>query len=330
MRVNHASELTSWHKTVPVGPKKHWTELRGIDATTDGGAELQVVIVPGNPGSALFYLPFIEYLHDELGGKADVLVFSHLAHDLRSKHGDMLVSLEDQIQHKVDIFKDLILTEGKPPTIVLGHSIGGYMLLHAMPQLQAIAEATSTEIIKAVCLFPFLEADFDLPRVRSLNIISKYHSALGILGGVLGCLPHFMTACIFRSAAKDSLHEHAVNTCCNLLTKATLRQYFYLASCYVVKKPFNWDLVTSLPNMLIMYACPNDTWMPETLYKYICKTMPEVDVRWREEMAHAFIVSDERSKLAAKLVADVVASVVPVAHSCKPASIMEYSTLRVW
>lgn len=59
-----------------------------------------------------------------------------------------LVSLEDQIQHKVDIFNEIILLKGRAPAVILGHSIGGYMLLHAMPQLQEIAHASSIKILK--------------------------------------------------------------------------------------------------------------------------------------------------------------------------------------
>jgi hypothetical protein len=281
--------------------------MYGIDAD-DGKAVIQLVIVPGNPGSALFYLPFLKIVHEALGGTADVVVFSHLAHDLKSKHGNMLVSLEEQIQHKVDIFRDEIFSPGGVPVVIMGHSIGGYMLLHAMPQLQELADAASTKILKVVGMFPFLEADFTLPRVKSLNKISKHFSALGCLGGMLSCLPKNMTARIFRWFAKDSLDQHAVNACCALLTYATLRQYFYLASCYVVKKPFNWGLITSLGPLLVLFACPNDTWMPKSLYDYIRSTFPKTDVRWEDQMAHAFIVSDERCHIAAKLIADVVAA----------------------
>ena len=47
----------------------------------------QIIIVPGNPGSALFYLPLMKLLYEAHGGKVHVIVFSHLAHDLKSNHG---------------------------------------------------------------------------------------------------------------------------------------------------------------------------------------------------------------------------------------------------
>lgn len=107
---------TVWNKYVHVGLQSHRTELYGIDAhngeamvgrgTTkrhgtkqrtfthnSGNAVVQIVIVPGNPGSALFYIPFLKLVYAELDGRADVVVFSHLAHDLKSPHGSMVGTL---------------------------------------------------------------------------------------------------------------------------------------------------------------------------------------------------------------------------------------------
>lgn len=102
-----------WQKVVTVGGMAHRTQMYGIDADDGnydeilsvdrpityifavpsdiaGKAVIQLVIVPGNPGSALIYLPFLKIVHEALGGTADVVVFSHLAHDLKSKHGNMV------------------------------------------------------------------------------------------------------------------------------------------------------------------------------------------------------------------------------------------------
>ena len=55
-----------------------------------GDAVAQVVIVPGNPGSALLYLPFLKLLFEAHRGKVDVMVISHLGHDMKSSHGDQV------------------------------------------------------------------------------------------------------------------------------------------------------------------------------------------------------------------------------------------------
>lgn len=47
-----------------------------------GSAVLRIVIVPGNPGQASYYLPVISHLHGALGGKADVFAISHMGHGI--------------------------------------------------------------------------------------------------------------------------------------------------------------------------------------------------------------------------------------------------------
>jgi hypothetical protein len=37
--------------------------------------------------------------------------------------------LDSQIQHKVQLLKDHVMLPGKPPAVVLAHSIGSYMML---------------------------------------------------------------------------------------------------------------------------------------------------------------------------------------------------------
>jgi hypothetical protein len=49
-------------------------------------AALQVLVVPGNPGNALFYQCFLKLLHAAFDGSADVLAVSHLGHHADSPH----------------------------------------------------------------------------------------------------------------------------------------------------------------------------------------------------------------------------------------------------
>lgn len=53
--------------------------------------------------------------------------------------------LDSQIRHKVHLLKDHLLGSGKPPVVVLAHSIGSYMMLQAMKQLEEEAQAAGPE-----------------------------------------------------------------------------------------------------------------------------------------------------------------------------------------
>ena len=142
-----------------------------------------MIVVPGNPGSGLYYKSFIEQLNAQFDGQVDILVPSHLAHDLGSPHGELvcitlrknaargtictvqslylnlcffyslqLVDLDGQIQHKVDFLKEHVLLPGRPPVVLMGHSIGCFIALHAMPLLEAELHQDAPTIMKVPCV----------------------------------------------------------------------------------------------------------------------------------------------------------------------------------
>lgn len=87
--------------------------------------EVQLLIIPGNPGAAPYYTPFMRSLHARLGGKAAVATVSNVGMDSRglAPRGTVF-SLEQQIEHKVALLKEHFVAPGRPPVIILGHSIG--------------------------------------------------------------------------------------------------------------------------------------------------------------------------------------------------------------
>ncbi len=161
-----------------------------------GTCQLQVLLIPGNPGSCEYFFPFLEHLHALLGGTAEVLALTHpghvrvgadnsrvgvrhvrplhtLAPHVGTRSGPhfcacsscissvhtappptvntlqwwqlplyavlntptlmfpslQLWSLEEQIAHKVAFLKEHVLLPGRPPVVLIGHSIGAYMMV---------------------------------------------------------------------------------------------------------------------------------------------------------------------------------------------------------
>lgn len=83
--------------------------------------------MPGNPGQAGYYTPFMASLHRLLGGRAAVYAASHLGMDAQRlcRRGE-LFTLEEQIEHKKELLRGHFVGEGRPPAVVVGHSIGGW------------------------------------------------------------------------------------------------------------------------------------------------------------------------------------------------------------
>lgn len=51
--------------------------------------------------------------------------------------------LDSQIRHKLDYLKQHVLLPGRPPVVVLAHSIGAYMALHALRHMEEEEEPGS-------------------------------------------------------------------------------------------------------------------------------------------------------------------------------------------
>eukprot|EP00798_Chlamydomonas_sp_ICE-L_P020745 gene20745-27564_t len=78
MEVEHEPVLSIVDTFVDV--KGACTEVLTIHAT-DGPPQFQVLVVPGNPGNASYYKPFIRFLHQEFEGHAEIVSISHPGHD---------------------------------------------------------------------------------------------------------------------------------------------------------------------------------------------------------------------------------------------------------
>lgn len=111
-----------------MGPAGWLTDALGLKATSPTPS-LQLLIIPGNPGLGSFYTRFIEELHALFQGTADVWAVSNLGHDAENLCEGRVWCLDTQIAHKAQLLKEHVLAPGKPPAVVLAHSIGSYMAL---------------------------------------------------------------------------------------------------------------------------------------------------------------------------------------------------------
>jgi len=124
------------------------TQVITVPASTRH-AQLQVVVIPGNPGTASFYTAFMLMLHERFSGQATVLAVSHAGHEEGSP-ADKAWTLECQVQHKLDFLLQHVLLPGRPPAVLVCHSIGSYMMLHALQRLEDVrgVEPGAPEVVK--------------------------------------------------------------------------------------------------------------------------------------------------------------------------------------
>lgn len=310
----------------------HSTEVLELPAAS-AQPECTVLVIPGNPGAAPYYTPFMRALHARLGGRAEVLAVSNLGmvrsltllpacgpaavavvrpcstlagclvtaslpclppamcglqDSLGLVRPGTLHSLEDQVAHKTALLRERLAGPGRPPLVLLGHSIGTYLAIHATHRTErhyesssraaaaavdAVARrewehpaadssaasspqraeqellaarraqqaapgglagstdaasaaaaargsggasssgggAGSSNIVKVVGLFPFLQVDPDCSQQRRLRRLTRHHGALALVAGAAGWLPLGVRRALVRWAS-PKLEPHAVDT----------------------------------------------------------------------------------------------------------------------
>ncbi|CAF3869063.1 unnamed protein product [Adineta steineri] len=106
-----------------------------------------IVIIPGNPGLGGFYIPFAHELYNLFNENISILVISQAGHSPPLKH---CFTLNEQIEHKLQAIKQLVPNNSNHQLILIGHSIGAYMVLNMLDKLE-------NKLNRAFLLFPTIE-----------------------------------------------------------------------------------------------------------------------------------------------------------------------------
>lgn len=140
-----------------------------------------VLIVPGNPGVVEFYEVFARGLFQALGRSADVVVVSHGNHvrradplaraALRARGAPWRyrhLHLQEQVQHKVAVVRDMQARRPDARLFLVGHSIGAHLVLQIM---RHVPEA---QLGLAVLLYPTIMHIGSTPNGRRLAPVFRY------------------------------------------------------------------------------------------------------------------------------------------------------------
>lgn len=95
-------------------------------------------MIPGNPGLPAFYEPFLKDIQASLGGTAVVASVSQLEHcpgPCATPPSTTCPSLDEQIRAKAQFIEEQQSEHPGLPTIVISHSLGGYMTVEVRMRL---------------------------------------------------------------------------------------------------------------------------------------------------------------------------------------------------
>jgi len=186
---------------------------------------LQVLVWPGNPGAAGYYVPFMEALSQALQGRASVAAVSNLGQCTEGIPGKTF-TLQEQAAHKLRYVREHALGPGRPPLCIVGHSIGAYVALQNLRALEA--ERAADQLQQVVALFPFLCFDTASWRQWALEHLAAWPRTAGAVLGAVGALPTAVPRALLRTLAPD-LDTHAVEKTLGMLSYRHGRNALVLA-----------------------------------------------------------------------------------------------------
>lgn len=144
----------------------------------DGSQEFLIFMITGNPGFISFYEPFLSTLHSLLSSSPSRFYISGYSLDgFHDPQKDRAVGLGQQIDYvEKKLFKQVEAlsrsTDHCPKVILMGHSVGAYILLELIRQhRQKVDEGNKDfDLIGGILLFPTIVHIAQSPQGKIYNV----------------------------------------------------------------------------------------------------------------------------------------------------------------
>jgi len=205
--------------------------------------------------------------------------------------------LTDQIQHKLAFINTAV--PANTPLILVGHSIGCYMILEMLKSLDA------KRVIKCFLLFPTIERMSQSPSGRYATPLLQYFRWMlpvftyPICYLIPDIVKHFLIKLHFRH---QSVAQCAVDGVMKLLSPLALGSSAHLANDELqVVTDADVELLSSNIDKLFFYYGANDHWCPVEFYKEMKERFPDADIQLcKRKFEHAFVL-ESSSEMASVL-----------------------------
>lgn len=174
----------------------------------EGNGRREVVLVlPGNPGVAQFYGPFMLALRAALGPSVGLLCCGYAGHSLSTPVNGGPFSVHDQVEVVATTAARVLAAHPDAALHLVGHSIGAHIALTVADRLPQSNVAT------VAGLFPTVHRIADSPAARWLwpLLLPVVRHCVAAAGALLGCLPSQLRAravrCCKPQLADDGARE---------------------------------------------------------------------------------------------------------------------------
>lgn len=289
-------------------------------------SQLQIVVLPGNPGLSSFYVPYIEALHRGLesrGCSAKVTAITHKG--LGGVTDGKIFNLQQQIEHKLAFLEEHVAF-GQGPVVLIGHSIGAHMALqvaHAFEERQSAAHGGAGScqsgarvgggaVAKVILLHPFLAVTAGNPEQRTLGLLTAWPALMALLSAAVGALPGALKGAVVKAWAGD-ICPHALAASLELLTLSNARNCWYLGQNEFSTLPAapaeSWEKLRRLGAKAAVISKPRDSWFTDDHWGELLREVPGIRALL-EDISHAFCTDVEESATAAQRTVDLLHDVI--------------------
>ncbi|XP_041361090.1 lipid droplet-associated hydrolase-like [Gigantopelta aegis] len=253
------------------------------------------LVIPGNPGIIEYYEEFLRVLYFNTGSRIPVWGISHAGHvsvpKSASGFSEILkdppgvFSLGGQIKHKIEFIMQRIPDNVR--LILIGHSIGCYMILKLMDQVPH-------KILRCFLLFPTIERMALSPQGVYVAPLLYYLRWLAVLAvKALSYLsPHVQYRLILRYFKDFKVPECALNATMSLFDPVCVNKATFMANQemqQVTRLPE--DIIRKNISKLSFYYGSCDHWCPKEYCYQLKRKFPHADIYMcQNDFSHAYVL----------------------------------------
>lgn len=264
-----------------------------------------IIVIPGNPGNVTTFKDLISQLNTRTG--LPVFGFSYFGHIASGVAGVRQDSMKvsKQIEHKIALIDSLI---PKGVSLVLvGHSIGAYMVLEVMRLLE-LREASRHDrriISHSFLLTPAIERLAETANGKRFAELFKERFCLVPIY-LTQLLPDRLSELVLSKLvfSNEAYSSNLVPTLLQLNNATVVRNVIALAEDEFrwVKRRDDATISRNAAKLTIVYG-REDGWAPFDFYEQVRNVHPDCDVRYEESFRHSFSAFREATDFISKLIA---------------------------
>ncbi|XP_054161036.1 lipid droplet-associated hydrolase-like [Oppia nitens] len=288
-----------------------------------------IVFISGNPGEVSYYEELLALIHMQT--KLSVIGLSHAGHNIidnyssnnnnQTKHNnENKYLLNGQIDHKRQFIDNHLSGDSK--IILIGHSIGCYIILELMDGWETVRQ----KVLHSILIFPTIESMASTSQGSKCQFMFQYFKypilALSYLLDNLSdsfkrrliklAMGSTGTGSTGTDSSSTTPPNCVVNAAINLFNPNCLMRSIEMAlNEFNLVNELNTEAIAGNEQKLTFFYGDCDHWCPIDYYQKISQLFPNCDIRLcLQDIDHAFVTDRQSTHRISQLVVEKIQSIL--------------------